>query len=62
MVIGTLLICDRCGDCVEQLGDAPSRDYIESHRDSYGCDCGGRLELAPPEPRTVISHLEHRGG
>lgn len=59
---GTLLLCRRCGDVVEQLGKTPTDEHIEAHREAYRCDCGGELDLLPPEPRVVISHLEYRGG
>lgn len=41
MVTGTLLVCPRCGGCVELLGEAPKPQELDELR----CDCGAVLEL-----------------
>jgi hypothetical protein len=47
MMLGTLLICGRCGGCLEILNERLTAEWIDSHPEDYGCDaCGGVLALA----------------
>lgn len=47
MMLGTLLICGRCGHCLEILNERLTAEWIDSHRDDYRCDgCDAVLELA----------------
>lgn len=49
MVTGTLLVCCRCGACVDILRERLTAEWIDSHREDFLCDCGAALELAEIE-------------
>jgi hypothetical protein len=51
MMLGTLLVCGRCGGCLEILNERLSAEWLDSHRDEFRCDdCGTPLELAIEDP------------
>jgi len=54
---GTLLICPRCGACVELLRERLSVDYVAIHQDAYVCDdCCAPLQLADDEFAAPAAH------